>query len=468
MAAMESNYMFVAIIITCDIPKYRCRRRLQESTLNVLRKNGITPFYLVGGGETTYVKDDTLVVDVPETYENLPLKVWKGFEFFREKVQVGMFKMDDDTIITSMNLTDIQEVEYGGTHMSRCPGIWSDYHKGKCKDPIIDKGMFWVPAIAYYGGPFYYMSKSLLATLKESDYSAIVYEDIASGIVANRNPTVTRTLTVKATWGQWDNRKWPIIYPIFSGGLGNILFIMAAAYGVAERNNCILAVNYNYSSVRSAHSPIKYESNVLTKFAKYMTNSSPTSFIKEAQDLTYIPNEELASKIKDQVHLGLKGYFQSYKYLGEYKDAFLQLLSWNTKIADKYPKLESSFFIHIRRGDYVGNKFHYIDLDRYYAECIAATKGAHLYVFTNDAKYVKTASYLKEVEWTLVDENELDSLYLMGQCKLGGICANSSFSYWGAYLNTDRTIFMPSRWYPNAKMVTEGYYFPGVTVVEVE
>jgi hypothetical protein len=55
----------------------------------------------------------------------------------------------------------------------------------------------------------------------------------------------------------------------------------------------------------------------------------------------------------------------------------------------------------------------------------------------------------------------------MKECKAGAICANSSYSWWGAYLNTERCITMPSKWFNNNVFYTKGYYFPGVHIISV-
>ena len=83
-------------------------------------------------------------------------------------------------------------------------------------------------------------------------------------------------------------------------------------------------------------------------------------------------------------------------------------------------------------------------------------------IFTNDIPYAR--GFLPDTE--IIEESEVDSLYLMSKSK-GVICANSSFSWWGAYLNLDRPIFLPSVWFNDKRMNTSGYYFKGSTIVEV-
>ena len=57
----------------------------------------------------------------------------------------------------------------------------------------------------------------------------------------------------------------------------------------------------------------------------------------------------------------------------------------------------------------------------------------------------------------------------MSQCK-GCICSNSTFSWWGAYLNPDRPIYMPSKWFAQTMSNTSNFnfYFPGVIIVDID
>jgi hypothetical protein len=106
---------------------------------------------------------------------------------------------------------------------------------------------------------------------------------------------------------------------------------------------------------------------------------------------------------------------------------------------------------------------HYVDLDYYYSQAIQQFPGAHFAVFTNDIAYAKSKRWLQDVPHTFIEENEIDSLLLMSKCA-GGICANSSFSWWGAYLTPNRKITLPEEWILTPAFRTEGLYFPDAIV----
>lgn len=116
---------------------------------------------------------------------------------------------------------------------------------------------------------------------------------------------------------------------------------------------------------------------------------------------------------------------------------------------------EPSVSIHVRRGDYLdaANEamFGGICTEAYYESCIKYLKekcpGAVFYVFSDDADYVRT--HFSGGEFRIVDWNRgEDSFYdmqLMSRCK-HNICANSTFSFWGARLNgnPDKITLRPS------------------------
>jgi hypothetical protein len=140
----------------------------------------------------------------------------------------------------------------------------------------------------------------------------------------------------------------------------------------------------------------------------------------------------------------------------------------STEVLTRYPDIGSKVFIHVRGGDYHGNADLDVDLNAYYARAIAKFPGASFVIFTNDEPFLLARPWLEGLDYQIVRENELDTLTLMSKCA-GAICANSTFSWWGAWLNRNRTIVFPSRWVnPSAKHKYEGLYFPGVQTCEVE
>ena len=114
--------------------------------------------------------------------------------------------------------------------------------------------------------------------------------------------------------------------------------------------------------------------------------------------------------------------------------------------------------VHIRRGDYLENPMYGgICTEEYYKKAIDYIKqrveNAKFYLFSNDMPYVQDR--FRGEEFVYVENNSEDKgyidLYLMSLCK-HHIIANSSFSWWGAWLNAAKSkiVVAPSIWLTNA------------------
>ena len=157
----------------------------------------------------------------------------------------------------------------------------------------------------------------------------------------------------------------------------------------------------------------------------------------------------------------LTGYFACEKYYADILYDLREKIQFppsanplNQKMAERMQS-GNSVSVHIRRGDYLNPEnaamFGNICTDAYYTNAISMMKGiipdAHFYLFSDDISYVKT-KYIGE-EYTIVDINHgRDSFYdmwLMSNCK-HNICANSTFSFWGARLNPneDKVMIRPT------------------------
>lgn len=168
----------------------------------------------------------------------------------------------------------------------------------------------------------------------------------------------------------------------------------------------------------------------------------------------------------------LDGYWQSEKYFIDAENqirkdfAFkLPMQSENIELAKKISQVEA-VSLHVRRGDYASNPqnvtTHGLCSIEYYQTAIAhiaeQVKIPHFFVFSDDIAWVK--SHLKfDFPHQYVDHNQGKESYndmrLMSLCK-HNIIANSSFSWWGAWLNSnaEKIVIAPKQWFAN-KTITQ-------------
>lgn len=101
--------------------------------------------------------------------------------------------------------------------------------------------------------------------------------------------------------------------------------------------------------------------------------------------------------------------------------------------------------IHVRRGDYVDNPF-YVDLfkDGYYERAMAQFPNASFMVFSDDTEWCKQQPIFENCLFS-EGRTEVEDMNRMAGCK-GHIIANSSFSWWAAWLSQKKTV-APKQWY---------------------
>lgn len=235
------------------------------------------------------------------------------------------------------------------------------------------------------------------------------------------------------------------------GGIGNQLFQIAAGAKIASETGRKFYIDTRVSP-STHHSVQNYFDSLLKHYAGLYSERVPTCQIEE-------PSYEYRIwPLKDPI-VKLDGYFQNYRYIPE---SFASTLCFPSDT----PEWQGAF-LHIRGGDYVNHSFHDVGLDSYYRRAIKCfPPGTHFFVFTNDLPYAKSKKFLEGVSHSFIDtKDEVLSLLRMSRCKIGGICANSTFSWWGAYLNRNRTLVLPSKWFNDPKMYVDGYFFPGCIVL---
>lgn len=157
------------------------------------------------------------------------------------------------------------------------------------------------------------------------------------------------------------------------------------------------------------------------------------------------------------------GYWQNLTYLANQTntlEAAFQFKYPSPYIASPYlPLIESSANVvcmHIRRGDYLTSGYHHqLPLSYYQLAIEEINRSVHnpqFFVFSNDLVWVKehlqTDAKLIFVDHSNDANTDLFDFFLMRQCQ-HHIIANSSFSWWPAYLNQDpkKIVIAPKIWY---------------------
>ena len=229
-----------------------------------------------------------------------------------------------------------------------------------------------------------------------------------------------------------------------AGGLGNYLFQIAAGYTLAMRNYEDFAVDF--SKATRVHKDINtYRDNILRKIKD---NTS------ECEN-TYIEPKFSYTEITYSKSLELKGYFQSEKYLN--RELILDLYSIDSKsygrIFKEYLPFDNVVSLHVRRGDYLDK------IDRHPPTKLSYCKNAidyfgskyDFYVMSDDINWCKENLKGDNIRFIEGEPDYID-LWLMSLCE-HNIITNSSFSWWGSWLNQnkDKTVIAPKTWFGKFK-----------------
>lgn len=253
----------------------------------------------------------------------------------------------------------------------------------------------------------------------------------------------------------------PGIVSLFEGGLGNRLFQVAAAYVASIKYNCPL---YLIKSEHQNHhlKRVNYFDELFKEIGIAIDDKTYKDMFPHG--LNYSDNyhhpfwvsTEAYSTDNITIPVVFSQYYQYYPplkmYEKEIRALFLNGLDrYINDIKNTYENLSNSAFLHVRRGDYLLYPRHPVLPISYYEKCINQLDVDTIYVFSDDISWAKNNDYFKQVRNIVFIENddELYTLAFMTLCKKGAICANSSFSWWGAFLGAYENrspVFVPSLW----------------------
>ena len=238
-----------------------------------------------------------------------------------------------------------------------------------------------------------------------------------------------------------------------SAGLGNRIFQMLAALGYAEKygKQCVIS-KANSNNGLKAH-----EKNLDGMLFKLFPNVPVIDRVENLRVISELKTFNYSKLPNSLSNVILYGYFQDERY---FPSALIPKIK-----TDHYP---NTYFIHIRAGDYLPKGSFGYDLSYYHKKCFNLLSPHTKYiVFSDDVTYA--TNYMKQfsISYTISNKvNQLDTLIEMSNCE-GAICANSSFSWLGAFFQdkTKGQRFMPSIWIKGRDCT--GVYPTWATIVDV-
>jgi len=245
------------------------------------------------------------------------------------------------------------------------------------------------------------------------------------------------------------------------GRLGNQLFQFASTYGIAKKQGHRVAFPLENAEQPSVE-------NFKDGITRAVTFDIPKAFVLEeglilpkkdiqtvhiVQEPCFHFSEELFTIPDD---CDINGYYQSEKYFKHVEEELRKVLTFKEEVYKKaseiYSQVEySTVSVHIRRGDYLGlEQFHPVCLPEYYQEALSnfADDSYQFLIFSDDIPYCQDLFGDQENILYINTNDAFVDLCLMSLCD-HNIIANSSFSWWGAWLNSnkEKRVIAPKKWF---------------------
>ncbi len=274
------------------------------------------------------------------------------------------------------------------------------------------------------------------------------------------------------------------------GGLGNQMFQYAAGRALSLRlgvtlglydHNCKSEIipsqlgqfNIQVENIPKSLLPPSRSSNGFLWMLWKLGLTKPKVFRQGG--LGYNPKFE---EVTDNIYL--RGYWQSERFFQDCKDVIrsdfefiTQPTGLNLEIHQEILETESSISLHVRRGDYLDQKNKSIFSrcsQEYYEQAVGLIAEQcqitpKVYLFSDDPEWVSNHFKLP-FEMRAITHNPADKaiedLRLMTACK-HHVIANSSFSWWGAWLgqNPNKITVVPARWFADPKYSNPDIYCKG-------
>lgn len=238
------------------------------------------------------------------------------------------------------------------------------------------------------------------------------------------------------------------------GQLGNQMFQYASLKGIAKNNNYTFCIpNHNEVVVDALGNKLRIElfepfvlKNLSVLNLQLIDQSRPV-----VSESGFDFDEKLYTNCPDWV--SLCGYFQTEKYFKNIENEIREDFQFKEEILspckEMISQVESPISLHIRRGDFLINSANHYNLElEYYSEALKKFESdRNVIIFSDDPKWCKEQELFSDDRFLVSEGNSsYVDLCLMTLCS-DSIIANSTFSWWGAWLSKSNKVIAPSKWF---------------------
>ncbi|WP_026510592.1 alpha-1,2-fucosyltransferase [Butyrivibrio sp. LC3010] len=289
-----------------------------------------------------------------------------------------------------------------------------------------------------------------------------------------------------------------MVFVRIMGGLGNQLFQYSVGYALSQRENQDLVLDYSYFGNNKKRQFKLHFMNIpndvlfMDGVSNIWCSLLKNKFLNKGLRVLGVENPYIGENklyilesrfiIMDSFYIEgaslyyLDGYFQSPKYFEKYRSELIKQFQFGDEITHSVEKYinevrkNESVAVHVRRGDFLTARndytgFHYLLDASYYNKAFMyindRLNDPVFYCFSDDIDWMRNVIderyNIKYI--TIRDSNsDLKEFEIMKNCK-HFITANSTYSWWASWLNTDSESIhiVPSRPYGNDEMIPNSW-----------
>jgi uncharacterized protein (DUF1330 family) len=238
------------------------------------------------------------------------------------------------------------------------------------------------------------------------------------------------------------------------GQLGNQMFQYAALIGISKITQTKFIIpNHHELIVDTLGNRLRIELFDAFNIQPDAMGFLPAPEVKERQ---FTFDRGFFNLPKD-TDVSLVGYFQSEKYFTHVKDEVRRQFTFHDDVINDCKNIiedvyDNPIALHVRRGDYLRNSgnHHNLSMDYYEKALLEFPQNRQVVIFTDDPEWAMNEPLFSDDRFVVSQSaGSYHDLYLMSKCN-DFIIANSTYSWWGAWLAGRGKVIAPNRWFgPN-------------------